>query len=541
MTKIITIHGTNAGDESDSGEQWWQLGSAFQTRLQALIKQKLEFIPFHWSGANSENERRKASRALLKMTRKLEKADETYGIIGHSHGGSVAVEMLRLATLLQTAKSRVGQFLTTTGYFFALDEETFAAKRNALRFWATVGAPLINYPHLGAIRLMTVAINRFIIPTFIFLFWAIFLTVLAPFLFILSLTWITAGDLPASAIDQGITEMLVRAMRWAMTGAITALGIVVVIFFGAAISLQGWLFRLSTTSLSGKRRALFPRYFEENWVSLTDSADEAVNALRMSEGATVKITPPGLGARPLATSIALVITTILYVCVHYYLRVHPANYTPMQDGDMMIFRFILDVFQSVLGLVYGAEPSTESVVIGVLNYVGTTFTLAALLTPFTKIVSRWIANTSDNIISSFARKSAFGIDLPLLEKPSVSLAPAEFSTEWRTLPHAPSAAVHEFANRHAADLVAKGRQLLGFAQLGLTNDELLRQITETVTWNELIHTAYFEVDEFIKLLAYAIIQKCELEPSREFLTDPDYDRIKEWHDEIAPRFSGHPA
>jgi hypothetical protein len=37
MTKIIAVHGTNAGDPNDEGEHWWQRNSPFQKRLNGSI------------------------------------------------------------------------------------------------------------------------------------------------------------------------------------------------------------------------------------------------------------------------------------------------------------------------------------------------------------------------------------------------------------------------------------------------------------------------------------------------------------------------
>jgi hypothetical protein len=33
MTKLITVHGTNAGDPNNERERWWQRNSPFQRRL----------------------------------------------------------------------------------------------------------------------------------------------------------------------------------------------------------------------------------------------------------------------------------------------------------------------------------------------------------------------------------------------------------------------------------------------------------------------------------------------------------------------------
>ena len=113
MVKVITIHGTNAGAESDHGDEWWQKGSPFQTKLAERIDDRLEFEPFHWSGDNSETERREAGAALAK---KLRKEDDPVIVIGHSHGGSVALHALFLLFLKNPKKAmEIFRSLVTVG------------------------------------------------------------------------------------------------------------------------------------------------------------------------------------------------------------------------------------------------------------------------------------------------------------------------------------------------------------------------------------------------------------------------------------------
>jgi hypothetical protein len=50
MTKLITVHGTNAGDQNGEGERWWQKKSPFQKRLAEWFDlDGVEIEPFHWN------------------------------------------------------------------------------------------------------------------------------------------------------------------------------------------------------------------------------------------------------------------------------------------------------------------------------------------------------------------------------------------------------------------------------------------------------------------------------------------------------------
>ena len=88
MKELVTIHGTFAGDENETGTKWWQQGSPFLTKLQTFVVEPFEVRPFRWSGKNSEISRRNASKVLSK---EIQKSSEPPILLGHSHGGSVAM------------------------------------------------------------------------------------------------------------------------------------------------------------------------------------------------------------------------------------------------------------------------------------------------------------------------------------------------------------------------------------------------------------------------------------------------------------------
>jgi hypothetical protein len=125
---VILVHGTGAGDLADRGSKWWQAGSEFWTVLTASVgPAAVVDRPFHWSGQNSESERKKAGRALLAHLFELESAGISYHIIGHSHGGSVVWHAL-------------------------VDSVRVNRRLFGLKSWATVGTPFLKFeplrPHL---------------------------------------------------------------------------------------------------------------------------------------------------------------------------------------------------------------------------------------------------------------------------------------------------------------------------------------------------------------------------------------------------------
>ncbi|MBR0852425.1 hypothetical protein JQ543_32170 [Bradyrhizobium diazoefficiens] len=130
---VLLIHGTGAANVADTGAAWWQAGSPVSLALRdrfgagAALSTKI----FHWSGKNSEYDRRQAALSLLDLLVQQEAAQRPYHLIGHSHGGSVI--------------------------WLALQEATASGKRlDHLRSWATLGTPFLNF------RPQPVAWSRFL-------------------------------------------------------------------------------------------------------------------------------------------------------------------------------------------------------------------------------------------------------------------------------------------------------------------------------------------------------------------------------------------
>ncbi|WP_306251166.1 triacylglycerol lipase [Parvularcula sp. IMCC14364] len=116
---LITVHGTFANDEADSGEKWWQQGSDFLVALQGYIKEPLTILPFHWTGCNSELDRRKAGKELAALIKQQPVAPV---VVGHSHGGSIGIHALARLYMAKQAQAT-----------------------DMIRGFATIGTPMIRF------------------------------------------------------------------------------------------------------------------------------------------------------------------------------------------------------------------------------------------------------------------------------------------------------------------------------------------------------------------------------------------------------------
>jgi len=141
MTTIITIHGTFAAHEGDIAndsipkeDRWWQKKSSFQKGVENKLvleghSNKIEWRPFHWSGLNSEQSRRRSGEELFNFLKnEYEKTNEPYHLIGHSHGGAVIIEALRQSTKHNYRLKKLQSWTTVATPFLE-----FKPKRNLLK------------------------------------------------------------------------------------------------------------------------------------------------------------------------------------------------------------------------------------------------------------------------------------------------------------------------------------------------------------------------------------------------------------------------
>ena len=162
---VLFVHGTFAYDDRDAAtpknrDRWWQRDSDFAAALAGKLP-GYQIVPagervsdacrpwwwgrrrhkpiadgktieaaFHWSGLNSESARRTAGRRLLEHIDRLVargSAGQRIHLVGHSHGGAVIWEALRLAHLRESRNKDVHKIV------------------DRVQTWVTVATPFLRY------------------------------------------------------------------------------------------------------------------------------------------------------------------------------------------------------------------------------------------------------------------------------------------------------------------------------------------------------------------------------------------------------------
>lgn len=126
---LITVHGTAAASQADVGEKWWQEGSTFVNEavkaLEASGAKRVEVLPFHWSGANLQEDREEASERLTELIKTHTTDKDDIHIVAHSHGGNVVLD-----AFADSRKSWRVKSIASVGAPFLLTDTTKYLGRN---------------------------------------------------------------------------------------------------------------------------------------------------------------------------------------------------------------------------------------------------------------------------------------------------------------------------------------------------------------------------------------------------------------------------
>ncbi len=111
---------------------WWAAGSAFEHEMKSHVTGvdgPAHVERYLWSGTNSEIERRAAGRALYDRLLTYEARREPYCVIGHSHGGSVIAEALIQAAMRRNQLPHMTSWITVGTPFIRFQPEQFFFQR----------------------------------------------------------------------------------------------------------------------------------------------------------------------------------------------------------------------------------------------------------------------------------------------------------------------------------------------------------------------------------------------------------------------------
>jgi hypothetical protein len=519
MASIVTIHGTNVSASSMSdvsgGGHWWQIESYFHQHMTQLISAddgKLNFIPFIWGGKNSESSRHQAGQKLCKLVDQLSGTNEVLCLVGHSHGGSVIAD-----AALQLC-SRRGQVAGWSA-------------------WITVGTPFVQSTRhfLLFSRLSTPARAAYMI-----LVLCAFASALLPFLVF------DSGDLPSDLSQNPNMQFLVRAGISAMLLAPITLGFYVISHF------QPKRLRHHNRRVRTRAKSLF----QNGWLGLWHEDDEAVHGLKHLHGIKIRPFDYHFAVSSMLYLAIFVLPVFLYVlslnhaAVEWLIAATSSDYGPINSSarsESPLERFVAVTIVTLTAPARIALPWAEHYFGTQLNLIAVllfgfgigilAMWLAALLVyvPFKKaseFLSTMLSRALNLTASKQFNRSALGSDT-VGERALYALdQPTWCDIAYKPLPRELADEISQTSNKAAANSIAEIRNSLNEVTFSEKHENVTALVSDYLSWKELVHTTYFHIPRFRKLVAYAICQTPGFSPTNAFKLDPDFALVRSWHNEI---------
>ncbi|MGH1417537.1 MAG: hypothetical protein ACRBCJ_01625 [Hyphomicrobiaceae bacterium] len=149
-----------------------------------------------------------------------------------------------------------------------------------------------------------------------------------------------------------------------------------------------------------------------------------------------------------------------------------------------------------------------------------------------RFISGFIARALDGITWRQIRRSALGNDTTSEIANNASESPHWLTDSFAYLPADLASKLSDHSNKIATQSLGKFRNAISDLAFADAKEGDADIVSEYFTWKELVHSSYFDVAEFRKLVAYSIAQSDGFSPTPKFKSDPDYDRVAGWYKEL---------
>ncbi len=151
---------------------------------------------------------------------------------------------------------------------------------------------------------------------------------------------------------------------------------------------------------------------------------------------------------------------------------------------------------------------------------------------FGGMLGRWASRRLDNRTWFEIRRAALGNDTETEDTVGTLPSPPWAKAACPYLPPIVSHAISDHSNMAMAASITRIRAAISDFALSQASDGQFASTLNYLSWQELIHTSYFEVPEFRKLVACAIAQADGFAPSAAFRADAEFGQAKSWLDAV---------
>jgi len=600
-------HSWNSPEDTPVDPQWWEPGSQFGAELREHLEAPtgpIDVTHFKWSGDNSELGRRKAGRDLYHVMKRLEAKGEPYSLIGHSHGGSVVSAALLLAAARNDPLPNLKRWITVGTPFVKLRRERLLFTRLHLlgkvlfvasmmlflmfMFYLVAGLASGEGVLLGrAFPGVLVATGAMMsLPALLFYVWSYvwdrrkllnyrrYAMQRARDFF--GPRWLSLAHTDDEAI-QGLAFLPgAKLFFFDKHFAVHAITIASVV----ALPFLYLLALLSPSIMVGIADLLKNQVYEAR---SSPEAEAALKDLRRllrdtrdrvaGRSAETKDDPPDTPAerreawsdyRTKRQELETRFPNLAGAdrALRFKQRFFESHGNPCDGGKLcgngydlrvnsaLLLHVATDELSWALG---AADPSdwqrrwlTSVLVPAILLpviFALISLTLMLLIRGIAMLISRAASYLLNQMTNAEVKRAAFGNDTEGEIAVGAVDRPMWLERSQPRLPSALADLVTAYSNGMATRSFAKFRRAIGQLALAEPKHTAESAITTYFTWKELVHSAYFDVPEFRKLIYQALSRAEGVAPSSRFKSDSEYGRTAQWLAEIetAPGTAAEPA
>ncbi len=149
-----------------------------------------------------------------------------------------------------------------------------------------------------------------------------------------------------------------------------------------------------------------------------------------------------------------------------------------------------------------------------------------------RFISGFIARALDGVTWRQIRRSALGNDTTTEIADNAGASPHWLTDQFSYLPADLAEKLSEHSNGVATQSLGKFRNAISDLAFADAKEGDADIVSEYFTWKELVHSSYFDVPEFRKLVAYAIAHSDGFKPTDKFKSDPDYNLVAGWFKQL---------
>jgi hypothetical protein len=478
MATIFTVHGTFAKASTGDTKEWWEPGSEFDQELRRCVVagdgSDLKLEPVVWEATNSETARRRGAVTLRSQIESALKRGDRYSIVGHSHGGSIVFTCL-VSHFLKRHEEKLGSIVT-------------------------VGTPYLIHNPISETRALSFLLNV-----------AVGIT-----------SWLAVLVMVGASIgDVNVPEQKVQAWK-DLAATFTPLAITI-----ALLGLFGPSEKRIYSREYGRRHILGTTAWKK-WVCLFDKNDEAIHGLSFVNTIEPRIFNPNFVVPFFNFSTVLLLPTAAVLLAVFHTRLGIAEGSFLQMIRDLVAASGLGILQPYVN---------EIVLLSLVIMTGAGLLLLALLlvVRLIAIPVGWCLSWLFNKLSwNAVRKLSLGADVTGEWVKEIRPTPFHFYKKPPPLPEVLSEELNDFSNEELGQSAPRLRDAVSELLFLSKLDDPIKAIGKHFTWNELVHTSYFAIGRFRKLLFYVLANAPGFKPSPQFLDDPDYALVAAWYKEVQP-------